>query len=681
MVQRTRVGGGSSALGRTFAVGATAGPLLQGAAEITGTLQDQAIEEQKNKDLVTEVEDRGEFLRKVDEDISKLDPSQPDYAERVREAYDARRSETLEGTRISNEAVRNNLELGLTRLSEEAELRALQTSRESTQKRAVAALGDAENVMLSQIEEDPDGAGVFEEEFTAAFAAAGEAIPNQAAREAAFDEVMDRATLARARGFARQGRREEAEALLEKNAGMFTPAQRKAAERDIRVIDGEVRRARAVDNANAVADLEVAILNDQAGVEDVEAADKAGVFASNPRLKPVLLRQIQTRDRAKLAGIEKDLDILQRFENGEGLKNRAEAETVWESRVQELGPDAQPRQLMDEAANITLRAGAVPESIFRLTRAANASNDPAQVAAGIMFHGAIVAKSPTADTGANKRIQAGSAMMRVLGVDAGTAATLLTENEPTGPVRKERTEIFDTELGFDSADFLGRIGFDEDRLPPGLQGGARQMVREFYAQTGSLEVAEAAVQDLMKRQYGQTQVMGRNETVRFPPESYALPGNMVGPGVDGAARRQIVEELVQDFLDERGLKPAQTLAETRGEVDQGAGFVASEVGLGPEAAARQELLVPAFRLTYIQGTNPPQYEIGLLNEFASVESPTYSRVGVFRGATEEEAKATEAWKGWVSRQSNIAAQEEARARRLDRFMRENEELNIEAPGP
>lgn len=672
MVERVRVGGGSSALGRTFAAGGAGAAMLDSIGDLAGSLQEAKAREQQDKDMVTSVEDRTRFVKAVDAKVTELDPAQPDYSERVAEIYNDERAAILEGSKISTPGVRRDLEARLAAISGEAEVRAVQTSRESTRKRAFDALADAENEMIAGIEEDPDGAPVFEDQFASAFAAAGETIP-ASAREALFDEVMDKATSARIRGLARAGRRDEAEAMLKEEAGTFSTAQRKEIERDIRVISGELAVGTAANNANAVADLEVAILRNEAGVTEVEQADKDGVFSNNPRLKATLLRQIQTRDRRIMEGLEAKVDIMQRYEAGAGLKNRKEADAAFQERAATLGPNPSASEVTDMMAEVTLRAGIMPESGYRLVRAGNASDQPGQVAAAIDIHSAVIARSPTADTGASQRIQAGAAMTRVLGLNSGAAAELLIKNEPTGNVRRERVEIFDKEMDFDSEDFIEGMGFDE--IPQGMRADVRSMVRQFYVQSGNLEIAEAAAEDLIGSQYGTTETGGIERMVKRPPEMYGLPGNMVGPGVDPEVRTQIIDEMIQGFLTERGLEPAIPLT-TEEEVLITPGVTKSPsaelTGPVPSQELREQSTLPPWKLTMIEGTNPPQYVIGLLNDLGK-----YSKVGIWKGATDEEAKSTEAWQTWSENQRMVATKEAARQRALDRLI--NEELET-GPG-
>lgn len=661
-IRRAEIGGGGRAIvqPRTAGPDPLAGAVTGALADLGGQLQQRLRQDQRDKDLVTSVEDRGKYLAAVDERVSELDPAAPDYVQRVQEVYEQTANETLGGTTITDRAVRADLTQRLTALKSEAVVRAQVAQRESTQNRALATLEDAQNSMVARIEEDPDGAVEYEATFFDDFDTIAGTVFTPTQREAMIDEIEVQGTMARIRGLTRAGRREEADAFLEANAGLFTSAQRKALERDVRVLDGQVEAASHEANMNAVADLEVGIIQGTVNVQDVERAEAAGVFSTNPRLKAVLLRQIQTRDRRIMADLEARIDVVNRFEAGLGLKNRAEAETVWQARAAELGPDATPQQIIQEMANVTAQAGVMPETSYRMVRAGNSSDQPGQVAAAAEIHAAIVRQSPTVDTGAVPRVQAVAAASRLLGLSTIQAAQMILANEPDPNARTERNKLFDEEVDFNSEDFLEDLGFDE--IPIGMKSDVRTLTRNMFAQTGDIEIAKAAVTELMQRQYGTTFTGGGERTVKQPPELFGLPAGLGGPDNTGRVaelRTDIVDELIEKRLTELGLEPAIPPGT---EVTAPAPLAAERLQAGQPPAA--DLTVtsskPPWQLTLIEGTNPPQYVVGLLNDFGQ-----YSRVDVWAGATEEEAKATDAWRQWEEKQRALAAQAEKAAKEAD----------------
>lgn len=643
MVGRVQIGGGSDARGRTFDF---TEQVSQQISQFGEGLLDDALEARRQQDLTTSVENKGQFLREVDEAVARLDPAQDDFPDAVAQIYQDKTEQILAGTTIVDENVRNVLERELTQLSTEGGLRAIQLQRENAQTRALSAFEDARNQMLADIEADPDGAGVFEEAFTADFAKLGEVF-SPSEREAIFDQTMDQATEARILGLAQAGRKEDADALLEKSAGMFTPEARRALERKVGTADARFRQDRARASARTIADLEIGVVTGSAGIAEIEAADKDGLFRDNEGKRVQLIRTLAARDkseREKAAGLA---DIFSKLQLGLSVKPSELDDAI----AAAAGPNASPDQLLGIGIQLSSQAGFVAPIVKRGVQAGNITTDPTILARSAQVNQVLGNIAPGQDTGAGVQVGIATQFMD-FGLDPGTAAQrALAITQGSNPAsRKARFDEF-ANLGFDPVagledGFLAQLGeafglteaIDIGEVSPGAVGQYTRLVRNFYSATGDMDLAQNMATKQFTQFYGLTGVGGADggaRVVQRPPERFAVPPNMVNVVPDDV-RRDAVNEFVQSAIDASGV------------------IIGDQVGSEP---AWKLELTPGTTVYEIRVRNSEGLTVPLLDK-------TTRRPIILEGLSEAEFKETKAWEDW---EAGLRGEGEA----VRRFQRES----------
>lgn len=230
------------------------------------------------------------------------------------------------------------------------------------------------------------------------------------------------------------------------------------------------------------------------------------------------------------------------------------------------------------AADITMRSGIMPETMFKSVRGAMTGNDPAAFAQAAEFTNQLLQRQPNAMSAYGGREDVQSrlsdyAFYSEFQSPEEAAARVLENNTPEAQAKRKNLSdaAKDAAKGLKPGDitsFFADKGFSATLGNEGQQAGLMEdydrLFRDAFVSTGDPELAKNRALTEMSRIYGPNMVTGDSRIMKYPPQSL-YPADVNAPRGEEFAwmTRQVVGE-VTDLLGPEGFVGGALTALARG---------------------------------------------------------------------------------------------------------------------
>ncbi len=509
------------------------GPALASIGAGFEALAEVAHADDEKRDGIRAVQVEGAFKRRVEREISALDPLATDYFAKVQDIVNGGRDSAMADGGFLTDSVASNTDKRLTAIGEGVLTLSIGTRQEAIEKNAIAERGQSADAALADIRKDPDGSSLYTDQFNGDLARLSAGINPDNRR--AFDEAFsDAALIAKVEGLAAAGRGDEARALAAKEAGQLSPKQNRALKRSIRAIETAARQDLDVENSEELKALELDLINGRAGRDAVEAADVAGLFEGNDTKRLAMERIVVARE-TKLREIQEEKTlILSKVKSGTGLDTQKEVDIFYgmsvkaaKPRLDLLNEDQREAALLDLGSQVAVETGQLPTPIKRIIENAERVEDADIIARAARYHDQISAAAPGVDTGVGDRGKRVSAAHELLGLSYAEAAAYIVSRTPDAKVLDLRRKQFDVDNPeFNPTEELADVfDVDESQVTAGPRIRYERLLRLEFELSGDPTISRAVAARTMKETFGLTGVGGAEALVlmEHPAESF-FPG-------------------------------------------------------------------------------------------------------------------------------------------------------------
>jgi hypothetical protein len=569
-------------------------------------------QDQANRDALKRVEFEQQFQTTAAGKAASLDPMEVDYDRKVGDAYREAGQAIEEAAADQFHSQKPLLDLRSTvaQATGQAERAAISARRTATAAVAEAQYGTSALAALAKIRKDPDGEDVYLADFAKTAGVINPALPQTKQIALGLNFAQD-AIIAKSEGLALAGRHAEARAFADAHQEALTPAAFRSTKTLIREIEGQQERD-AVATTEALTATTRIKIDDATSLADldeirrqIEAQDRAGLFANNKNTMAELVISVNTR-RDQIIAQTRGLDVaLQHFATGTGVDDQKEADLVWATMDGKLNAQLPLDERVKVVAEFAKASGWVPTKYKRLVANAEIVSDPVLLASAAQIYDGMrkAGVGPNVDLGTDKsasRVTLTSALVSATGMLYDDAAKIVVDNLPDKTVLEARREQFKADFANYDADpgvaFLfsggqyleknaavgGFFGFGAASVTPEAAVAFEQSLRAFYELSGNKTVATTAAMQRFSAQWGVTgTATGKERLEKFPPERYFPPA--VNDALTVDQKRLIIDSDVRRFLGVYNINPATVI----GDKEDVSGI--PDFQLAPDAQTEREL--------------------------------------------------------------------------------------------
>lgn len=536
---------------------------MEGAAKLAFALAGELKKQDVDRDQIEAVKLEGRTLASIDDEKSKLDPMDPNYAEQIKEIINRHTTGAMADARFRTREVKDETSRRLARIGAAAELTAAGDRRRSLEAESVRVYRQEVDSVNAAILKDPQGADIHMGRMQAAAERLrGSISPDKMRAEAA--RAADSFLIAQIEGRLERGDIGGAKTFLDQNRGSFSLDQNRA-------LGGRIREAEAKGRADAergraafLSDYQVAFgervrrpdFNPPAEIDNIEKLYKEGKLSPAIRAAAIeRVRDVQDA-RDKERGLE--ADAIRKLSLGLGFKDEKENGRAWAaySRDKEVTPDL--------VSQYAAGNGALPPQVKDMFEAADkfgGANDPAsetRLAQAAMFYASLSDSVPGVMRKENRaRLEAVALEARLNGgtPEAFQAAAkgALARIPQTQTAIEDREKAFKAQIKPD--EFTGLVNgvFSTGTFAAGavIEGNvaedALRITREAFVNNGgNLEAAKEVAKKQIARLYQLSYATGGRPIVTRNPIEGAFPPDYAG--VSLSDRAKIVDTVIQEQL-------------------------------------------------------------------------------------------------------------------------------------
>ncbi len=623
-------------------------------AAVSGIVQYAGYEHNLDiqRDNLTAAKEQENFKRLTAEGVAQLDPLDPEYEQRVQEVYQTAKDSAIQNSQFKTREVSDKFGTILEHQTIGGLALADVHRRSALDKEGKRLRGQIEDSTYAAIRQDPDGYEAYLKEFNTQ---AGRVTPSIKPSEVPGLDARfaDTAIIARAEGYAQQGRFSEAKAVLEANQAALSPESFRNGKRVIREQETQQKQDRLAGTAAAIADVEVKIIDAQTTADftrlraQVEQMDAGGFFADREEKKVSMIRQIEHQREIMARGEQYAATRLDQFDRGLGSNNQQDADLVWErvaERHRAANPQATTEQWVSWAGQYAAQSGWVPSQYRNIMANAERTDNVDLVETGARLYDRFRAAAPEADTGTRERggrVRLTSATRELLGMDYSQAAQFILDRAPDEATLKARQKKFDEDFkSFDSRKMLVDAGIAQagwfktpDEVPESVARQYEKTLRLHYDLVGDPTIAKTAADKRFKEEYGVSSIGGRRAVVRMPPENF-FPGAS-NTSLKPEQKARIVDEDIGRSLKALGVEPGVVVYGERDEYveDPATGILTAT---GKKIKGDTSGIAP-YQLAFDQQTErdisagvPVSYELRVRNSFGVMVPVPVEKNGVTR---------------------------------------------------
>jgi hypothetical protein len=191
------------------------------------------------------------------------------------------------------------------------------------------------------------------------------------------------------------------------------------------------------------------------------------------------------------------------------------------------------------AAQVTLRSGFMPKSIFNAIRGAVNSGDPERMGAALEFAGQITDQMPGAmrPYGSDSEVVKALDDYRFYGEFFGSgdaAARIIENNQPENRLRRSNLsdaarehakDLKPSDIAQHFENSGTSVSIPDGDIQSALMGDYERMFRDHYADTGDVGLAKNRALSDVARIYGPSGINGSETIMRYPPSAFYPPVN------------------------------------------------------------------------------------------------------------------------------------------------------------